>query len=514
MVLFPIKPYLFRLLICLLAVTPCIMKTPLLLTLYLPLLPLETLRPSWSEAGSYVVLEGGKVLVASTEAADAGVRVGMRSGGVSTIAPGAVILERDTEKESRALDSIAMAMLQFTPEVAFTDDFSLLLDVGASLALFGGPLSLCRRVRDSIRRLGFTGRLGAAPTAEGAWLLAHVKSGRHSPRRRCLQFATLAFRLDGLPCSLVPSAAPFLTWFDGIGASTLSDVRKLPRAGLLRRTSKQLLHALDRAYGDIEEMHRWISVPAQFSAHIETFDRIEHAEALMHGATTLILQLTGWLVARQLAVITFRLQLEHERGRSAVPPTPVEITLAEPAWKETHLLRLLKERLARTELSAPVIGLRLEVVQLEPRRPLSDQLFPEPGGSPADFTRLLELLSARLGPDNVLVPVPSPDHRPEQCNSWGPATAKITSSSEDELVLDRPCFVLPKPIQLLTRDERPFYLSPLRLIRGPERLEAGWWDAQSVARDYYVAQGTDATCYWIYLERTADSRWFLHGLYA
>lgn len=25
---------------------------------------------------------------------------------------------------------------------------------------------------------------------------------------------------------------------------------------------------------------------------------------------------------------------------------------------------------------------------------------------------------------------------------------------------------------------------------------------------------TDSTCYWIYLERTVDSRWFLHGLYA
>ena len=136
MVLSPIKPYLFRLLICLLAVTPCIMKTPLLLTLYLPLLPLETLRPSWSETGAYVVVDGGKVLVASAEATNAGVRVGMRSGGVATIAPGAIMLDRDTEKESRALDSIAMAMLQFTPEVAFTDDFSLLLDVGVWRSAF------------------------------------------------------------------------------------------------------------------------------------------------------------------------------------------------------------------------------------------------------------------------------------------------------------------------------------------------------------------------------------------
>lgn len=234
----------------------------------------------------------------------------------------------------------------------------------------------------------------------------------------------------------------------------------------------------------------------------------------MHGATTLILQLTGWLAARQLAVITFQLLMEHERGRAAVPPTSLEITLAEPAWKEHHLLRSLKERLAKTELTAPVIGLRLEVVQLDAMQLPTDQLFPEPGGLPADFTWLLELLSVRLGPENVLAPVGAPDHRPELCNSWGPATTKMKPAPEEDVVLDRPCFVLPKPIQLLMREERPFYLSPLRLIRGPERLEAGWWDAQSVARDYYVAQGADATCYWVYLERTLDGRWFLHGLYA
>ena len=83
-----------------------------------------------------MVVDGGKVLVASAEATNAGVRVGMRSGGVATIAPGAIMLDRDTEKESRALDSIAMAMLQFTPEVAFTDDFSLLLDVGVWRSAF------------------------------------------------------------------------------------------------------------------------------------------------------------------------------------------------------------------------------------------------------------------------------------------------------------------------------------------------------------------------------------------
>jgi protein ImuB len=74
--------------------------------------------------------------------------------------------------------------------------------------------------------------------------------------------------------------------------------------------------------------------------------------------------------------------------------------------------------------------------------------------------------------------------------------------------------VLQRPIALRMRDHRPFYTTPLRLIRGPERIEAGWWDDQTVGRDYYVAQGTDASCYWIYLERSQDARWFLHGMYA
>ena len=456
-----------------------------------------------------------QVLAVSHQAWREGVTIGMRAGGVATVAPGTLVLDRDQDKERLALEAVATALLQFTPEVAFTDDFSVLLDVSASLRLFGGPVALCRRVNASVRTLGFTARLGAAPTARGAWLLA--RAGRAKGRvlrRRCLKMSVLAARLDKLACAWLPTALPFTEWFQGIGARDLGALRRLPRTGLLRRTSKQLLEDLDRAYGDAQEMHRWIKVPAAFSAHVETFDRIEHADALMFGATRLILQMIGWLTAQQLAVTSFTLSMEHERGRDAIVPSPLDIVLAEPAWKEAHLLRLLKERLAKVELKAPVIGLRLNAGQLVPMMPPTDQLFPEPGGSPADFTRLLELLSARLGADNVLMPVRSPDHRPERAYTWLPATHKTKKTADDDEALERPAMVLEKPIKLLMRGERPFYGSPLKLILGPERIEAGWWNDQVAARDYYVAQGTDEACYWIYLERTQDAQWYLHGLYA
>lgn len=453
----------------------------------------------------------------SNEAARTGVRRGMRAGGVSAISPTTVMLERTPEKEMLARDAIAMAILQFTPEVTHTDDFSILMDVSASLTLFGGPLAICRRIGASIALLGFTAHLAAAPTAMGAWLLARCVRTRGQPvRRRVARMKTLEQRLNGLPCDLLPAAAPYRDWLTGIGAHDLSALRRLPRAGLLRRTSKQLLLELDRAYGQSPEMFDWIKVPLTFSQRVETFDRVEHADALLHGATSLILQLVGWLVSLQQAVRIFTFYLEHERGRTAIPPTELEITLAEPAWHEGHLIRLLKERLGKVELSAPVIALRLEAKQLVPMLPPTQSLFPEPGGSPADFHRLLELLSARLGPENVLAPTSLHDYRPEVCNAWVPATDKIPkpSKDDDELLEDRPYWLLPKPIALLMRNERPFYGSPLKLIRGPERVEAGWWNDQVAARDYYVAQGTDASCYWIYLERTTDARWFLHGLYA
>lgn len=452
----------------------------------------------------------------SAQAAQAGVRLGMRSGGVMAVSPETTILERDQAKEEIALNALATAMMQYTPEVTYQADFSVLLEVSASLTLFKGPHALCSRVMRSIQALGFTAQLGAAPTAEAAWLLAHsYRTKSMTLRRRVLSHSTMQQRLDLLPCGLLPAAAPYHDWLNDIGAKRIGALRKLPRAGLLRRTSKDIVAVLDRAFGESPEMHEWIKPPLQFAARVETFDRVEHADALLHGATGLILQLVGWLTSLQQSIRVFTLYLEHERGHSAVAPTAIEVALAEPVWHEAHLLRLLRERLAKTELEQPVIALRLEAVKIEPMAPPNESLFPEPGGSPQDYARLLELLVARLGPEYVLAPASVDDYRPEVCNSWIPATAKRPKTQVEEILEGRPFWLLPKPIRLLMRDERPFYGSSLKIIDGPERLEAGWWNDDTAARDYYVAQGTDATCYWIYFERVAeDPRWYLHGLYA
>jgi len=83
----------------------------------------------------------------------------MRRGGVLMLMPDARLHVRSPEREAEALNTAALALLQYTPLVAVAEESTLLIDIGASLRLFGGIRALCRRVRASLRALGYSGVL-------------------------------------------------------------------------------------------------------------------------------------------------------------------------------------------------------------------------------------------------------------------------------------------------------------------------------------------------------------------
>jgi protein ImuB len=484
------------------------------LAVHLPSLPLEVFRPTWLSEPEHgcVVLDKDRVVVADRTARAAGVRLGMKRGGVLTLSPDTAMYERELTREDAAQREVGLALLKFSPDVALLDRATVVVEVGASLRLFGGLRSLCRQAKAVLGTLGLTARLSAAPTGQGAWLLARYGN------RRVLRIASLERALAPLPMLAVPELEPFADWFTGLGCATIADLRRLPRAGLQRRCGEHLLDSLDRAFGTAPELFDWLELPPTFSARIELPDRLEHVDGAMFAAHRLIVQLCGWLCAKQLAVTGITVSLEHERGRQALAPTAIDIALGEPSWREEHLVRLLRERLHRAELAAPVIALRLEASQVQCAAPATESLFPEPGGSPEDHARLLELLVARLGEDNVLRPAPTADYRPEVANRWVPVS-QPASKTALPAGLPRPVWMLATPVRLLMRRHRPFYGSPLRMVSTGERIEAGWFDGQLVTRDYFVAQGEDRSCYWIYRERVSsrdsedEPRWFLHGLF-
>jgi protein ImuB len=518
------------------------------LAVHLPRLPLEVFRPNWSvdealvgaaaqaqAARAHVVVEKEVVIMANGAARAAGVRSGMRRAGASTLAPDAQFDERDAAREAALQRDVGIALMRFSPDVALLDEASVIVEVGASLRLFGGLRALTRQAKAVLDTFGVTARVSVAPTGQGAWLLAHAGN------RRLLQLPSLDRALSALPLLAVPEIRPFADWFRGLGCETIADVRRLPRAGLQRRCGEHLLDSIDRAFGTAPELFDWLELPPEFSARIELPDRLEHADGALFAAHRLIAQLCGWLCAKQLAVSAITLSLEYERGRQARAPARVTIALGEPTWHEGHLLRLLKERLHRVTLDAPIIALTLDAVDVEAALPVAADLFPQPGGSPQEHARLIELLVSRLGEDNVLCPAPADDYRPEVANRWVSAAPLVQRLAQKAappasksagvrgggvrkialpVGLPRPTWMLEAPVRLLTRHHRPFYGSSLKIVSPAERIEAGWFDGQLVTRDYFVAQGEDSSYYWIYRERVSSREaeedgpsWYLHGLF-
>jgi protein ImuB len=57
----------------------------------------------------------------------------------------------------------------------------------------------------------------------------------------------------------------------------------------------------------------------------------------------------------------------------------------------------------------------------------------------------------------------------------------------------------------------------LKLLAGPERIEAGWWDDALAVRDYFIACNEANLLLWVYRERQGveveEPGWFLQGFF-
>ena len=95
----------------------------------------------------------------------------MRRAGAAAIAPQVELLPRSPQAEADALQGAALALLQYTPEVALADEATVLLGVGASLQFFRGPRALARRVAATCGRwtCGCRWAWRPPPPAPGCW---------------------------------------------------------------------------------------------------------------------------------------------------------------------------------------------------------------------------------------------------------------------------------------------------------------------------------------------------------
>jgi len=199
-------------------------------------------------------------------------------------------------------------------------------------------------------------------------------------------------------------------------------------------------------------------------------------------------------------------RLLHDDG---LQPTGLRLGLLRPERDTERLLDLLRQRLERLELAAPVIGLELRADHLESFLPAAPDLFGTESEGDEEGQRWLQRLQARLGRERVQGLCLVADHRPELAWSHCPPGTPGSSASHAR----RPVWLLTPPQPLETRDGRPWYRGSLRLEPERERVESGWWDGREVRRDYFVAHTRQGERLWVYRELQDGGGWFLHGIF-
>lgn len=424
----------------------------------------------------------------------------------------------NTPPSSDALLGLATWALQFTPRVATVCE-AVVMEVESSTRLFGGKRALRDRVVQESKDLDVVG-VAWSPTSLGAVALA--RAGKENGIRR-----PIAELLDELPMQTLTAVERHETTLTQLGCKTLGDIRKLPRGGISRRFDKELLNALDQAYGLRPEAHSWVTLPETFKVRQELMARVELAPALLFGARRLLVQMCGWLAARHAGATAFALRWAHDtmRSKSAGDGGELVVRTAAPMRDIEHFCRLLAEHLAKVELLAPAGDLELEALDVHALEEQSASLLPDTVKSGETLALVLERVAARLGPGRVLRPVLVEDHRLEWMQHWQPAPLPLAKKRTRRSRMPQPNFVLPQPLRLAMRGNRPMYQGPLHMLTGPHRVEGGWWHrvsedgtscTRNVVRDYWVALSDHCGVLWVFQERLAkdETAWYLHGSFA
>ncbi|WP_423823992.1 DNA polymerase Y family protein [Salinisphaera sp. SPP-AMP-43] len=373
----------------------------------------------------------------------------------------------------------------------------LIIEIGASLRLFGGRQALLGRIRRDLNALGYRFSAGVGDSPQAALAFARSRRSRHHRTT-----------LENLPLTSLALAPRTRAILKACGIRRTGELLALPPAALARRFGTELLDYIDRLRGRRPHGLLLYRLPCRYRTHHELSSTVESTQGLAFVLHRIFQELAVFLRGADSVIQTLRLELVHER----LPSTTIALRLVKPSDQAEHLERIARERLDRIELAAPVLEIGLTSDRLRAADHHQTHLWSQAGQQTGDaWPAVLDRLRARLGHEAVCWLAAPADHRPEHASLWVDAPAKITRTSFETALPPRPFWLLEPPEALAAGT-----VAALTWISGPERIESGWWD-QGQRRDYYRAIDSHGRLVWVFQDLQAachgTEHYYLHGLF-
>jgi protein ImuB len=428
------------------------------------------------------VLGNTRLDVVSRAAREAGIRAGQTVAAARAKHGELRVRVVAEDAVAEALARVAEVALAFGPGVAFDVATDVVwVEIGGCAHLHGGERELARALEERVRALGHACRVAVADGPRVASAVARF-GGVVAGEPRQVPAGEGAAAMRALPVAALALEDDVMRWLADLGLRRCGDLAKLPRRSLGTRLGArahdvmQLLDGEDRA-----PLDAWRPPPVP-EERVELEWGAHTVEALAFVLKTLCDRLAARLHGRAMAAARLELVLALDRAlcEGAEPVSTLTAVLPAPLARADELLAVLRARLERHTLAAPVLVATLRAPELAraPARTL-DLLEPEPRATLA-LPRLVAELSAELGAARVgvlsLVDTWSPDER-TRLVQYGtppraPAHALVTSVLE--------------PSRLTTPSRVPReQLGEVRLLARYEATE--WWRRPPRSRELAVA---------------------------
>lgn len=397
----------------------------------------------------------------------------------------------------KAHNYMAATLQEYSAWISPDEDFGFYLEIGSLRRIWTNPLQLQGAIHQHIRTLGHHAFSAMAPTPGAARLLARNRLGNVLDSGEALSLA-----LDPLAVDVLERAEKTTLRLYKSGLKTLGALRKAAAEDLAYRVDPELPQTLKRIYGQ----ETWYPVAMQPAPFFQTsFELVEELDSLLPLQLPMshaLRKFCDYLQSHQLTASRSCFEL-FQRNKTGDQPEQLALTLASPDNQPESWIFRLKNSLESAQISQPVYGFRLYCHDLFPVHQETISLFQSPGTDSHREKNLLNRLSSRLGLNNVYYL----SHR----ESLLPEQQSHPTRNREQKTEKIPVFSNP-PIWLLTPPKRA-RITDYRIIRGPYRLSAAWWEPLPVHRDYYVAlQWQTGALHWIYQDR--QQMWYCHGLFA
>jgi protein ImuB len=455
------------------------------------------------------------VMAASPAAARCGVREGLPVAAARAICAGLEVRPHDPRADRALLERLAALGFQFTPDVCLDQPHGLFLEIGRTHARFGGEVALATRIQALFEKLGHATWIGLASTRPAARALARKGSGAIRPGPAGDPRPALL----GLPLQLIEPPWEIAVACEALGIRHVGDLLKLPRSGVAARFGDDFLHQLDCLVGTREDPIHRVVPAAAFVEKLDLLDPTEDVSRILFASKRLFDLAEADLLARDRGVEELRFSCALTNGEKLA----IALRPSRPTRQARTFVRLLQYRLEREKLAAPVGDLSVSFERTVPIHETQHLLFEEESGfkESEESLDLKDRLAVRLGSDRVSAAELVDDHRPERAFRLVPSRAEAEGgkAAPDGV---RPLELQPRPEPLAVESDlwgRPLEITSgalkgkLRLVRGPERIECGWWDGEDVQRAYFEVETRNGAHLWLFRDARTGG-FFAHGSFS